>query len=88
MTTPADQPEVGMYTVRCMFVDNPDGRRSHVGSIISLLDIIHTVELIPKYGVAVNREVTAETCLERYNEFYLNNFSDKEWHHTMHHDYM
>lgn len=59
-----------------------------MGSIISLLDVIHTVELIPKYGVAVNREVTAETCLELYDKFYLNNFSDKEWHYTMHHDYM
>jgi len=53
MTTPADQPEVGMYTVQRMFVDNPDGRRSRVGSIISLLDVIHAVELIPKYGVVV-----------------------------------
>ena len=76
--TPADQPEVGMYTIQCMFIDNRDGRRSHVGSIISLLDVIHVVELIPKYGVAANREVTSETCLELYDEFYLNNFSDKE----------
>ena len=86
--TPTDQPEVGMYTACRMFVDNPDGGRSHVGAIISLLDVIHAVELIPKYGTAVNREVTSATCLELYNEFYLNNFSDKEWHHTVHKDYL
>jgi len=86
--TPADQPEVGMYTIQRMFVNNPDGRRSHVGTIISLLDVIHAVELIPKYGAVANREVTSETCLELYNEFYLNNFSDKEWHYTIHSDYV
>ena len=88
IATPADQPEVGMYTIRRMFVDNRDGRRSRVGSIISLLDVIHAVELIPKYGVAANCEVTSETCLKLYDKFYLNNFSDKEWHYTIHHDYV
>ncbi|KIM62555.1 hypothetical protein SCLCIDRAFT_119246 [Scleroderma citrinum Foug A] len=86
--TPADQPEVGMYTIHRMFVDNRDGRRSRVGAIISLLDVIHAVELIPKYGVAANRQVTSETCLKLYDKFYLNNFSDKEWHYTIHHDYV
>jgi len=77
-----------MYTTQRMFVDNPDGRRSRVGSIISLLDVIHAVKLIPKYGVAANHEVTSETCLELYDEFYLNNFSDKEWHYMIHRDYV
>ena len=85
---PADQPELRMYTVRRMFVDNLEGGRSCVSAIISLLDVIHAVELIPKYGAAANREVTSATCLELYDEFYLNNFSDKEWHHTVHNDYL
>ena len=85
---PADQPELRMYTVRRMFIDNPEGGRSCVSAIISLLDVIHAVELIPKYGAAANREVTSATCLELYDEFYLNNFSDKEWHHTVHNDYL
>ena len=86
--TLTDQPEVGMYTACRMFVDNPDGGRFRVGAIISLLDVIHAVELIPKYGAAVNHKVTLATCLELYNEFYLNNFLDKEWHYTVHKDYL
>ena len=71
-----------------MFTNHPDGSRSHVGEIILLLDVIHAVELIPKYGVAANCNVTLETCLELYNDFYLNNFADKEWYHTMYDDYL
>ena len=84
---PADQPHVGMYTVQHMFLNNPDGSVSRMGAIISLLDVIHAVELIPKYGVAARRDVTSETCLELHDEFYMNNFTDKEWYYTMYHDY-
>ena len=76
-----------MYSVQRMFTDHPDGSRSHVGAIISLLDVIHAVELIPRYGVAANRNITSETSLELYDDFYLNNLADKEWYHTMYHDY-
>ena len=71
-----------------MFTNHPDGSRSRVGAIISLLDVIHAVELIPKYGVAANRNITLETCLELYDNFYLNNFADKEWYHTMYNNYL
>jgi len=76
-----------MYSVQRMFTDHPDGSRSRVGAIISLLDVIHAVELIPRYGVAANRDITSETSLELYDDFYLNNFADKEWYYTMYHDY-
>jgi len=85
--TPSHHPDVAMYSVQRMFTVHPDGSRSRVGAIISLLDVIHAVELIPKYGVAANRNITSETCLELYDDFYLNNFADKEWYHTMYHDY-
>ncbi|KAI6004502.1 hypothetical protein F5J12DRAFT_906129 [Pisolithus orientalis] len=77
---PSDQPDVGMYAVEY-------GTRSCVGAIISLLDVIHTVELIPKYGMVANHGVTSETCLELYDRFYLNNFTDKEWYYTLYRDY-
>jgi len=76
-----------MYTVQRMFLDNPDGSASRMGAIISLLDVIHAVELIPKYGVAARRDATSEISLELYDEFYMNNFTDKEWYYTMYHDY-
>ncbi|KIN97324.1 hypothetical protein M404DRAFT_160808, partial [Pisolithus tinctorius Marx 270] len=85
---PSNQPDVRMYAVECMFVNNPeDGTRSRVGAIISLLDVIHAVELIPKYGTVANHGVTSETCLELYDRFYLNNFTDTEWYYTMYQDY-
>jgi len=67
--TPSHHPNVAMYSVQHMFTDHPDGSRSRVGAIISLLDIIHAVELIPQYGVAANRNITSETCLKLYNTF-------------------
>jgi len=60
-----------MYTVQRMFTNHPDGGRSCVGAIISLLDVIHAVELIPKYGVAANRNVTLETCLASAKQPFL-----------------
>ncbi|KAI6105041.1 hypothetical protein EDD16DRAFT_1524393 [Pisolithus croceorrhizus] len=85
--TPTDRPNVTMYTIECMFIDSPEGSKSHVGAIISLLDVIHAVELIPNCGVAANHDVTSQTCQEVYNRFFLNNFTDKEWYYTMYHDY-
>ncbi|KAL4070012.1 hypothetical protein V8B97DRAFT_2024338 [Scleroderma yunnanense] len=85
MATPADQPNVGMYTVRHLFLSNPDGSPSQVGSIISMLDVLHAIELIPKYRASARCDVESETSLELYDEFFLNNFSDKEWYYTTQH---
>ncbi|KAJ8579658.1 hypothetical protein M405DRAFT_870081 [Rhizopogon salebrosus TDB-379] len=45
-------------------------------------------ELIPVYGTRLDRTITSAISLERYNDFYLNAFSDKEWYHTLHADYV
>ncbi|KAI5981097.1 hypothetical protein EDD15DRAFT_2156567 [Pisolithus albus] len=86
MATPSEQPEIGMYTVRRMFIEYPDGSRCRVGAIISILDVLHAVELIPRYGVTADRNVTSETSLEIYDEFYLNSFSSKEFYYAIHDD--
>ena len=39
-----------MYTVQRMFTNHPDGSRSRVGAIISLLDVIHAVKLLSISG--------------------------------------
>ena len=85
--TPANHPDVGMFSLHRKFVSNPDGSLCRVGSIVSMLDVVHAVELIPKYGASARRDVTSETCLEVYDDFYLNNFSDKEWYYTMNHEF-
>ncbi|KAI6102468.1 hypothetical protein EDD16DRAFT_1494866 [Pisolithus croceorrhizus] len=84
IATLAEQPEIGMYTVRHIFVENIDGGRYRAGAIIPILDIMHAVELILKYGVVASRDATSETSLEMYDEFYLNCFSSKEFYYTIH----
>ncbi|KAI5984295.1 hypothetical protein EDD15DRAFT_2177408, partial [Pisolithus albus] len=84
VATPAEQPEIGMYTVRRMFIENINGGRYRAGAIIPILDVTHAVELIPKYGAAASRDATSETSLELYDEFYLNCFSSKEFYYTVH----
>ena len=37
-----------------------------MGLIISLLDVIHAVKLIPEHGVAVKHEVMKHTWLRRH----------------------
>ena len=67
--TPADQPDIGMFSLHHRFVNNLDGSLSWLGSIILMLDIVHTVELIPRYGRSARRDVMSETCLELYDDF-------------------
>jgi len=46
--------------------------------IIELIDVRRGCQLIPKFGrTAINRQLTPNTVLDRYNEFYLNNRLDK-----------
>ncbi|KAG1868634.1 hypothetical protein F4604DRAFT_1584510 [Suillus subluteus] len=83
---PRDDPAVFMYRVKRQFVTGPDGTRVRAGMIFPLVDVTHAIELIPVYDVRANRGITSATCLELYDTFYLNNFSDKEWYHLTHTD--
>ncbi|KAG1824372.1 uncharacterized protein BJ212DRAFT_1319714 [Suillus subaureus] len=77
-----------MYRVHRSFHTAPDGSCTWVGKIVCLIDVTHAVELIPVYGVTLDCTVTSATSLERYNDFYLNAFSNKEWYHMLHADYV
>ncbi|KAG1740221.1 uncharacterized protein EDB91DRAFT_1237383 [Suillus paluster] len=87
---PEAEPHIAMYQVRCSFYPMPDGSLSHtrIRKIVRLVDVTHAVELIPIYGTTMDRSVTSVTSLEHYNNFYLNAFSDKEWYHTLHADFI
>jgi hypothetical protein len=87
---PEAEPHIGMYQVRRSFYPAPDGSPScrRVGKIVRLIDVTHAVELIPIYGTTMDRSVSSTTSLERYDKFYLNAFSDKEWYHTLHADFV
>ncbi|KAG0691712.1 hypothetical protein DFH29DRAFT_819115, partial [Suillus ampliporus] len=81
-------PAVMMYHVRWRFQTRPDGTRVRVGTIVPLINVIHAIELIPVYGGRLNCDVTSVMSLELYDMFYLNSFSDKEWYHTLHSDFV
>ncbi|KAG2056873.1 hypothetical protein BDR06DRAFT_1039624, partial [Suillus hirtellus] len=85
---PQDDVGVMMFCIKHRFVTGPDGTQVQVGMIIPLLDVTHAIELIPVYGDRANHAVDSSTCLESYDTFYLNNFFDKEWYHTLHTDFM
>ncbi|KIJ64110.1 hypothetical protein HYDPIDRAFT_91168 [Hydnomerulius pinastri MD-312] len=75
---------VGMWIVDRQFCRAADGQTVvRLGGVIPLTDVSHPVELIPVYGVSLDRTVTAETSLEIYNRFYLNDFTDKEMYHML-----
>ncbi|KAI6118588.1 hypothetical protein EV401DRAFT_2057589 [Pisolithus croceorrhizus] len=84
VATLAEQPEIGMYTVCHMFIENINGGRYQAGAIIPILDVTHAVKLIPKYGAMASQDATSEMSLELYDEFYLNCFSSKEFYYTIH----
>ncbi|KAG0701707.1 hypothetical protein DFH29DRAFT_982633 [Suillus ampliporus] len=85
---PEGEPHIAMYRVCRLFHTAPDGSRTQVRRIVCLIDVTHAVELIPVYGVTLDRTVTSATSLEHYDDFYLNAFSDKEWYHILHADYV
>jgi len=57
-------------------------------AVIPITTMTHAVELIPIYGLRHNRQATTNISLEMYNEFFLNNYSNKEWYHTISQEYL
>ena len=77
-----------MYKVQHKVFHGPDGRLHREAAVIPITAVTHAVELIPIYGLRHNRQATVNVSLEMYNEFYLNNYSDKEWYHTISQEYL
>ncbi|KAG2356110.1 hypothetical protein BDR07DRAFT_1537127, partial [Suillus spraguei] len=63
-------------------LDQPQSRTQR-SSIIPLTYITHGVELIPVYDTLLPKEVNSSNSLEIFNEYFLNNFADKELYHTL-----
>lgn len=77
-----------MYKLRRKQYLGSDGQSHRAGGVIPITAVTHAVELIPIYGHRHNREAAANVSLEMYSEFYLNNYSDKEWYHTISQEYL
>ncbi|KAG0704067.1 hypothetical protein DFH29DRAFT_997953 [Suillus ampliporus] len=53
------------------------------GSIIPLTDVTHAVELIPVYEGALHKDVNSRNSMEVFDDYFLNNFTDKELYHSL-----
>ncbi|KAG1777252.1 hypothetical protein EV702DRAFT_1197580 [Suillus placidus] len=82
ISSPADRPELRMWTVERAYTQDQNGNRHREGVVIRVMDVMHAVELIPVFGEAVAKDVSSATCLETYERFFFNNFVDKESYHT------
>ncbi|KAG1851268.1 hypothetical protein C8R48DRAFT_750041 [Suillus tomentosus] len=71
---PGPEPSTGMWmldrVIRC-------------GSIIALTDITHAVEIIPVYQGPLGKDVNSGNSLEVFDDYFLNNFADKELYHSL-----
>lgn len=47
--------------------------------MVPLTDIAHAVELVPVFDTAIpGIEASKDSCLEAYEQYYVNSFADKE----------
>ncbi|KAG2076612.1 hypothetical protein BDR04DRAFT_1204687 [Suillus decipiens] len=53
------------------------------GSIIPLADITHAVEIIPVYQGPLGKDVNSGNSLEVFEDYFLNNFAEKELYHSL-----
>ncbi|KAG1769595.1 hypothetical protein EDD22DRAFT_977460 [Suillus occidentalis] len=51
--------------------------------IVPLTDVTHGVELIPIYEGPLNKNVGSNMSMELFDNFFLNNFADKEMYHAL-----
>ncbi|KAI6155715.1 hypothetical protein BKA82DRAFT_4326774 [Pisolithus tinctorius] len=76
---PEQNPGVGLYRVQRI----PPSSTGASG-IIPLTNVIHAVELVPVYNtVLLGVDACSETCMEAYDQYYLNTFADKETYHIL-----
>ncbi|KAG1893228.1 uncharacterized protein F5891DRAFT_1131356 [Suillus fuscotomentosus] len=79
------EPMTGMWRLTRSFFHNvsqPQSRK-RCSSIIPITDITHGVELIPVYDTLLAKEVNSSNSMEMFNDYFLNNFADKELYHTL-----
>jgi hypothetical protein len=71
---PTAEKDILMYKVR---PEKSDGRHRD-GEVIKLCSVHRLVQLIPIHGATINPDLTPENCIDRWHQFYVNSFMDKE----------
>ncbi|KAG0696528.1 hypothetical protein DFH29DRAFT_812892 [Suillus ampliporus] len=82
---PGPEPSTGMWMVRRSYTrySAQSERVIRRGSIIPLTDVTHAVEIIPVYQGPLGRDVNSGNSMEVFDDYFLNNFADKELYHSL-----
>ncbi|KAG2033974.1 hypothetical protein BDR03DRAFT_871036, partial [Suillus americanus] len=82
---PGPEPSMGMWMVRRSYTRHPSQLERVIrrGCIIPLTDVTHAVEIIPVYRGPLGKDVNSGNSLEVFDEYFLNNFADKELYHSL-----
>ncbi|KAG2347324.1 hypothetical protein BDR05DRAFT_1040781 [Suillus weaverae] len=82
---PGPEPSTGMWMVKRSYAQYPpqSDRAIRCGTIIPLTDITHAVEIIPVYQGPLGRDVNSGNSQEVFDDYFLNNFADKELYHSL-----
>lgn len=82
---PGPEPSTGMWMVRRSYtrLSSQSDRVIRCGSIIALTDVTHAVEIIPVYQGPLGKDVNSGNSLEVFDDYFLNNFADKELYHSL-----
>lgn len=75
----ADREGVGLYRVQRPPANSFANGPSSSYAVVSLMNVVHAVELIPVYETAIpGIDISKDSCLEAYEQYYVNTFADKE----------
>ncbi|KAG0693496.1 hypothetical protein DFH29DRAFT_816265, partial [Suillus ampliporus] len=82
---PGPEPSTGMWMVKRSYTRDPSQSERVIrrGSIIPLTDVTHAVEIIPVYQGPLGKDVNSGNSLEVFDDYFLNNFADKELYHSL-----
>lgn len=76
-----DSTGVGMYRVQR---PAPSKHPSIFYGVVSLTSIVHSLELVPVFSTQhPGIEVSSATCLDAFEQYYINCFVDKEMYHVL-----
>ena len=79
ISLPNQNPGVGLYKVQRV-----SSSSAGASAVIQLTDVVHAAELVPVYSTALpGVDACSKTCMEAYDEYYINVFADKETFHIM-----
>ncbi|KAI6022658.1 hypothetical protein EDC04DRAFT_2936511 [Pisolithus marmoratus] len=75
----ANREGMGLYRVQHPPTNNVTASPSSYYAVVPLTDIVHAVELVLVFETSITRiNPSKESCLEAYEQYYVNSFADKE----------